>query len=146
MSNIRDAVGSLREIGDIFENTSKSVKNFERAFRRLNSATTDRSARRNLSIMLDSVLEIGDEMIKVVSLYERFEPFLVDTLNHLDRMLPAYLPMIMQIAPDIGAQLSKGLLVALPKIVGAAGGIIAAVAGIGIFLYDMGKKDRKSVV
>ena len=142
MSNVRDAVGSLREIGDIFENTSKSVKNFERAFNRLNTSTTDRSARRNLSIMLDSVLEIGDEMIKVVSLYERFEPFLVDALNRMDKMLPAFLPMIMQIAPNIGAQLSQGLLVALPKIVGAAGGIIAAIAGIGIFLYDMGKDQK----
>ena len=142
MSNVRDAVGSLREIGDIFENTSKSVKNFERAFNRLNTSTTDRSARRNLSIMLDSVLEIGDEMIKVVSLYERFEPFLVDALNRMDKMLPTFLPMIMQIAPNIGAQLSQGLLVALPKIVGAAGGIIAAIAGIGIFLYDMGKDQK----
>src|SRR5699024_12315190 len=103
MSNVRDAVGRLREIGDIFENTSKSVKNFERAFNRLNTSTTDRSARRNLSIMLYSVLEIGDEMIKVVSLYVRFERFLVDALNRMDKMIPIFLPMTLHIATNIGA-------------------------------------------
>lgn len=142
IENVRDAIGSLREVGDIFKNTSTAVRDFERAFKRLNSSTSDRAAQRNMGIMLDSVLAVGDEMVKIVELYDRFEPFLVNVLNRMDKMLPAVLPMITQLAPALGAQLSQGLLVALPKIIGASGGIIAAIAGIGLFLYDMGKDQK----
>lgn len=142
IANVRDAIGSLKEIGSIFKNTTTAVRDFERAFKRLNSSTSDRAAQRNMGIMLDSVLAIGDELVKVIELYDRFEPFMVDVLNRMDKMLPTVLPMITQFAPAIGAQLSQGLLVALPQIIGASGGIIAAIAGIGLFLYDMGKDQK----
>src|SRR5699024_9900317 len=36
IKNVRDAIGSLREVGNIFKNTRTAVRDFERAFKRLN--------------------------------------------------------------------------------------------------------------
>lgn len=142
IEDIKNAVGGIGEVSSIFKSTGDAIRDFERAFRRLNTSTSERSFFNNLGIMFDSVMTIADNIGRVIALYDFFEPFLVDALEHLDTLLPSILPMINKFAPALGAQLSQGLLVAIPQILSASAGIIAAVAGIGIFLYDMGKDQK----
>lgn len=139
-----DLFKGLRSVGSTFKNITENVREFVRAFKRLNTSTNDKSFMTNLGMMFDALLGIGGELVGLIDLFDKFKPFLTPLLKEFEGKLPQIIDIVKPFAPQVASMLAGGLTAGLPAVVGAAGGLIAAVAAVGVFLYDMGK-DKKIV-
>lgn len=140
--NATGLMEGAKSIVDIFTDGENAIMDFTNSFRFMLTSTNRIGFRTNLGAMIDAMIVMNEQVEKAIGLYDKVEPYLVRVLTAFESQLPAILPLINQFAPALGAQLAGGLVKALPAIMGAAGGIIAAVAGIGLFLYDMGKDQK----
>lgn len=127
LSGVRNSFKSIRD----------EARDLHRALGRLSTVSSSRAYERNMDMIIDSTLKIAQEFIGLMDVFDRFAPYLPSLLDQFDSVLPAIIPMVAQFAPGLASTLGGGLAAAIPAIAGPVGGIIAAIAGIGIFLYDM---------
>lgn len=139
-----DLFKGLRGVGTTFKNITEHVREFTRAFKRLNTSTNEKSFMTNLGMMADALLGIGSELVGLLDLFDKIKPFLTPLITQFETQLPYIISLVEPFAPQLAFTLKSGLEAGLPGIVGAVAPIIGAIAGIGVFLYDMGK-DKKIV-
>lgn len=136
VGNYADVFDGLATISNTSKDMSDNVRDFTRALKRLNNATSSRSIQRNMGMLFDSTVGFMGGIQDLIGVLNIFEPFLPSLLQSFEHSLPAIAGMVAPFAPELAATLGGGLAAAVPAILGPAGGIIAAVAGIGIFLWD----------
>ena len=146
MAEIDSIESKIGEYKNVFEGISTaaksvggfgdSIRNISRAFNRLNHATTPRSIQKNMGIILDEIINMIGGVQSLIGVLKVFEPFLPGLLAQFDAAMPGIIALIQPFAPQLASTLGGGLAAAIPLIAGPAAGIIAAIAGIGLFLYD----------
>ena len=143
VDTLRSKVGDYKGVFEGLQTVNKTAKSFgdnirnlTRSFKRLGTATSNRSIQRNIGSMLDSIIGLIAGVQDLIGVLKVFEPFLPSLLQNFENSLPAIAAMVAPFAPQLAASLGGGLAAAVPAILGPAGAIIAAVAGIGIFLWD----------
>lgn len=139
---LMSALDGVVSVRDNMSGMSDSLMEFTRALERFNTSSSSKSARRNLGSMVDSLMAMAGSLVSVIKVVEEFRPYLPQLLGAFDAALPAIIPVVAQFAPALAATLGGGLAAALPAIAGPAAAIIAAVAGIGIFLHDYGSDQK----
>lgn len=127
----------LANVRTSFRSITDQARDLRRAIGRLSTATSAKSYRRHMDVIIDTTIGIAKEFVGLMDVFDRFAPYLPDLLSQFDKHLPAIIPMVAQFAPGLADTLGGGLAAALPAIAGPVAGIIGAIAGIGIFLYDM---------
>ena len=143
VDTLRSKVGDYKGVIEGLSTVNKTAKSFgdnirdlTRSIKRLGTATSSRSIQRNIGTMLDSIIGLIGGVQDLIGVLKVFEPFLPGLLQNFENSLPAIAAMVAPFAPQLAASLGGGLAAAVPAILGPAGAIIAAVAGIGIFLWD----------
>ena len=146
MAEIDSIESKIGEYKSVFEGLSTaaksiggfgdSVRNISRAFTRLSHATTPRSIQKNMGIILDEIISMIGGVQSLIGVLKVFEPFLPGLLSQFDAAIPGIIALVQPFAPQLASALGGGLSAAIPLIAGPVAGIIAAIAGIGLFLYD----------
>lgn len=136
VGDFKDLFGGVSTALNTTKSMGENIRDLSRAFKRLGSATSSRSIQRNVGMMFDSIVSFIGGIQSLIGILEVFEPFLPSLLGNFEASLPAIAAMVAPFAPELAASLGGGLAAAVPAILGPATAIIAAVAGIGIFLWD----------
>ena len=136
IGDFKDVFGGLSTVNKTAKSLGDNVRDLTRSFKRLGTATSSRSIQRNIGSMLDSIIGLIGGIQDLIGVLKVFEPFLPGLLQGFEASLPAISAMVAPFAPQLAASLGGGLAAAVPAILGPAAAIIAAVAGIGIFLWD----------
>lgn len=136
VSNYTGIFDGLDSVLKTTKSMGDNVKDLTRAFKRLDSATSPRSIRRNIGIIFESIVGFGGGIQDLIGVISMFEPFLPSLLGSFESSLPAIAAMVAPFAPQLAASLGGGLAAAVPAILVPAMGIIGAIAGIGLFLND----------
>ena len=149
IDSIESNIGKYKNIFDGFSTAAKtvggfgeSINNISRAFTRLSHATTPRSFAKNVGIILDELLNMIGGVQGLIGVLKIFEPFLPGLLAMFDAALPGIIALIEPFAPELAEVLGGGLTQALPLIAGPAAAIIAAIAGIVLFLFDQANEGK----
>lgn len=138
-TNIFDGIASIR---DTFKTTTSHIRDFTRAFVRMNNSTNPRSFRRNLGKMLDSFIGVGKGVGDVIDVFKKFAPAISLAFDGLDKHLPQIIGSVSSFAPELAGLLGGGMQGVLSAITGPIGGIVAAVTGLVIFFTDQANEGK----
>lgn len=136
IDNVVNVFDGISKIKSSVTSVTDAAKDFVRAFNRMRNSTSDRSFKRNLGFMLDSVLQMGQGISGVIDTFSKFSPMLKVLLTNFESTLPAIAAMVQPFAPMLAQSLGGGLASAAAAITGPTGLIIAGLGALFIFLKD----------
>lgn len=136
VENVVNVFDGISKIRSSVTSVTDAAKDFVRAFNRMRNSTSDRSFKRNLGFMLDSVLQMGQGISGVIDTFSKFSPMLKILLTNFESTLPAIAAMVQPFAPMLAQALGGGLASAAAAITGPTGLIIAGLGALFIFLKD----------
>lgn len=136
VDNVVNVFDGISKIRSSVTSITDAAKDFVRAFNRMRNASSDRSFKRNLGFMLDSVLQMGQGISGVIDTFSKFSPMLKILLTNFESTLPAIAAMVQPFAPMLAQALGGGLASAAAAITGPTGLIIAGLGALFVFLKD----------
>ena len=136
VDNVVNVFDGISKIKSSVTSVTDAAKDFVRAFNRMRNSTSDRSFKRNLGFMLDSVIQMGQGISGVIDTFSKFSPMLKILLTNFESTLPAIAAMVQPFAPMLAQTLGGGLASAAAAITGPTGLIIAGLGALFIFLKD----------
>lgn len=136
VDNVVNVFDGISKIKSSVTSITDAAKDFVRAFNRMRNASSDRSFKRNLGYMLDSVLQMGQGVSGIIDTFSKFSPMLKVLLTNFESTLPAIAAMVQPFAPMLAQALGGGLASAAAAITGPTGLIIAGLGALFIFLKD----------
>ena len=136
VDNVVNVFDGISKIKSSVTSITDAAKDFVRAFNRMRNASSDRSFKRNLGYMLDSVLQMGQGVGGIIDTFSKFSPMLKVLLTNFESTLPAIAAMVQPFAPMLAQSLGGGLASAAAAITGPTGLIIAGLGALFVFLKD----------
>lgn len=136
VDNVVNVFDGISKIKSSVTSITDAAKDFVRAFNRMRNASSDRSFKRNLGYMLDSVLQMGQGVGGIIDTFSKFSPMLQVLLTHFETSLPAIAALVRPFAPMLAQSLGGGLASAAAAITGPTGLIIAGLGALFVFLKD----------
>lgn len=136
VDNVVNVFDGISKIKSSVTSITDAAKDFVRAFNRMRNSTSDRSFKRNLGFMLDSVIQMGQGVGGIIDTFSKFSPMLKILLTNFESTLPAIAAMVQPFAPMLAQALGGGLASAAAAITGPTGLIIAGLGALFIFLKD----------
>lgn len=136
VDNVVNVFDGISKIKSSVTSITDAAKDFVRAFNRMRNASSDRSFKRNLGYMLDSVVQMGQGVGGIIDTFSKFSPMLKVLLTNFESTLPAIAAMVQPFAPMLAQSLGGGLASAAAAITGPTGLIIAGLGALFIFLKD----------
>lgn len=136
VDNVVNVFDGISKIKSSVTSITDAAKDFVRAFNRMRNASSDRSFKRNLGYMLDSVLQMGQGVSGIIDTFSKFSPMLQVLLTNFETSLPAIAALIRPFAPMLAQNLGGGLASAAAAITGPTGLIIAGLGALFVFLKD----------
>ena len=136
VDNVVNVFDGISKIKSSVTSITDAAKDFVRAFNRMRNASSDRSFKRNLGYMLDSVVQMGQGVGGIIDTFSKFSPMLKVLLTNFETTLPAIAAMVQPFAPMLAQALGGGLASAAAAITGPTGLIIAGLGALFIFLKD----------
>ena len=136
VDNVVNVFDGISKIRSSVTSITDAAKDFVRAFNRMRNASSDRSFKRNLGYMLDSVIQMGQGVGGIIDTFSKFSPMLKVLLTNFESTLPAIAAMVQPFAPMLAQALGGGLASAAAAITGPTGLIIAGLGALFIFLKD----------
>lgn len=136
VENVVNVFDGISKIKSSVTSITDAAKDFVRAFNRMRNASSDRSFKRNLGFMLDSVIQMGQGVGGIIDTFSKFSPMLKILLTNFESTLPAIAAMVQPFAPMLAQALGGGLASAAAAITGPTGLIIAGLGALFIFLKD----------
>lgn len=136
VENVVNVFDGISKIKSSVTSITDAAKDFVRAFNRMRNASSDRSFKRNLGYMLDSVIQMGQGVGGIIDTFSKFSPMLKILLTNFESTLPAIAAMVQPFAPMLAQALGGGLASAAAAITGPTGLIIAGLGALFIFLKD----------
>lgn len=136
VDNVVNVFDGISKIKSSVTSITDAAKDFVRAFNRMRNASSDRSFKRNLGYMLDSVVQMGQGVGGIIDTFSKFSPMLKVLLTNFESTLPAIAAMVQPFAPMLAQALGGGLASAAAAITGPTGLIIAGLGALFIFLKD----------
>ena len=136
VDNVVNVFDGISKIKSSVTSITDAAKDFVRAFNRMRNASSDRSFKRNLGYMLDSVIQMGQGVGGIIDTFSKFSPMLKILLTNFESTLPAIAAMVQPFAPMLAQALGGGLASAAAAITGPTGLIIAGLGALFIFLKD----------
>lgn len=136
VENVVNVFEGISKIKNSVTSITDAAKDFVRAFNRMRNASSDRSFKRNLGYMLDSVIQMGQGVGGIIDTFSKFSPMLKILLTNFESTLPAIAAMVQPFAPMLAQALGGGLASAAAAITGPTGLIIAGLGALFVFLKD----------
>ena len=136
VENVVNVFDGISKIKNSVTSITDAAKDFVRAFNRMRNASSDRSFKRNLGYMLDSVIQMGQGVGGIIDTFSKFSPMLKILLTNFESTLPAIAAMVQPFAPMLAQSLGGGLASAAAAITGPTGLIIAGLGALFVFLKD----------
>lgn len=136
VDNVVNVFDGISKIKSSVTSITDAAKDFVRAFNRMRNASSDRSFKRNLGFMLDSVIQMGQGVGGIIDTFSKFSPMLKILLTNFESTLPAIAAMVQPFAPMLAQALGGGLASAAAAITGPTGLIIAGLGALFVFLKD----------
>lgn len=136
VDNVVNVFDGISKIKSSVTSITDAAKDFVRAFNRMRNASSDRSFKRNLGYMLDSVIQMGQGVGGIIDTFSKFSPMLKILLTNFESTLPAIAAMVQPFAPMLAQALGGGLASAAAAITGPTGLIIAGLGALFVFLKD----------
>lgn len=136
VDNVVNVFDGISKIKSSVTSITDAAKDFVRAFNRMRNASSDRSFKRNLGYMLDSVVQMGQGVGGIIDTFSKFSPMLKVLLTNFESTLPAIAAMVQPFAPMLAQALGGGLASAAAAITGPTGLIIAGLGALFVFLKD----------
>lgn len=136
VDNVVNVFDGISKIKSSVTSITDAAKDFVRAFNRMRNASSDRSFKRNLGFMLDSVVQMGQGVGGIIDTFSKFSPMLQVLLTNFETSLPAIAALIRPFAPMLAQSLGGGLASAAAAITGPTGLIIAGLGALFVFLKD----------
>lgn len=136
VENVVNVFDGISKIRSSVTSITDAAKDFVRAFNRMRNASSDRSFKRNLGYMLDSVIQMGQGVGGIIDTFSKFSPMLKILLTNFESTLPAIAAMVQPFAPMLAQALGGGLASAAAAITGPTGLIIAGLGALFVFLKD----------
>lgn len=136
VENVVNVFDGISKIKNSVTSITDAAKDFVRAFNRMRNASSDRSFKRNLGYMLDSVIQMGQGVGGIIDTFSKFSPMLKILLTNFESTLPAIAAMVQPFAPMLAQALGGGLASAAAAITGPTGLIIAGLGALFVFLKD----------
>lgn len=136
VENVVNVFDGISKIKSSVTSITDAAKDFVRAFNRMRNSTSDRSFKRNLGFMLDSVIQMGQGVGGIIDTFSKFSPMLKILLTNFESTLPAIAAMVQPFAPMLAQALGGGLASAAAAITGPTGLIIAGLGALFVFLKD----------
>lgn len=136
VENVVNVFDGISKIKSSVTSITDAAKDFVRAFNRMRNASSDRSFKRNLGFMLDSVIQMGQGVGGIIDTFSKFSPMLKILLTNFESTLPAIAAMVQPFAPMLAQALGGGLASAAAAITGPTGLIIAGLGALFVFLKD----------
>lgn len=136
VDNVVNVFDGISKIKSSVTSITDAAKDFVRAFNRMRNASSDRSFKRNLGYMLDSVVQMGQGVGGIIDTFSKFSPMLKILLTNFESTLPAIAAMVQPFAPMLAQSLGGGLASAAAAITGPTGLIIAGLGALFVFLKD----------
>lgn len=136
VDNVVNVFDGISKIKSSVTSITDAAKDFVRAFNRMRNASSDRSFKRNLGYMLDSVVQMGQGVGGIIDTFSKFSPMLKILLTNFESTLPAIAAMVQPFAPMLAQALGGGLASAAAAITGPTGLIIAGLGALFVFLKD----------
>lgn len=136
VDNVVNVFDGISKIKSSVTSITDAAKDFVRAFNRMRNASSDRSFKRNLGYMLDSVIQMGQGVSGIIDTFSKFSPMLKILLTNFETSLPAIAALIRPFAPMLAQSLGGGLASAAAAITGPTGLIIAGLGALFVFLKD----------
>lgn len=136
VENVVNVFDGISKIRSSVTSITDAAKDFVRAFNRMRNASSDRSFKRNLGFMLDSVIQMGQGVGGIIDTFSKFSPMLKILLTNFESTLPAIAAMVQPFAPMLAQALGGGLASAAAAITGPTGLIIAGLGALFVFLKD----------
>lgn len=136
VDNVVNVFDGISKIKSSVTSITDAAKDFVRAFNRMRNASSDRSFKRNLGYMLDSVVQMGQGVGGIIDTFSKFSPMLKVLLTNFESTLPAIAAMVQPFAPMLAQSLGGGLASAAAAITGPTGLIIAGLGALFVFLKD----------
>ena len=136
VDNVVNVFDGISKIRSSVTSITDAAKDFVRAFNRMRNASSDRSFKRNLGFMLDSVIQMGQGVGGIIDTFSKFSPMLKILLTNFESTLPAIAAMVQPFAPMLAQALGRGLASAAAAITGPTGLIIAGLGALFVFLKD----------
>lgn len=136
VDNVVNVFDGISKIKSSVTSITDAAKDFVRAFNRMRNSTSDRSFKRNLGFMLDSVIQMGQGVGGIIDTFSKFSPMLKILLTNFESTLPAIAAMVQPFAPMLAQSLGGGLASAAAAITGPTGLIIAGLGALFVFLKD----------
>lgn len=136
VDNVVNVFDGISKIKSSVTSITDAAKDFVRAFNRMRNASSDRSFKRNLGYMLDSVVQMGQGVGGIIDTFSKFSPMLKVLLTNFESTLPAIAAMVRPFAPMLAQSLGGGLASAAAAITGPTGLIIAGLGALFVFLKD----------
>lgn len=136
VENVVNVFDGISKIKSSVTSITDAAKDFVRAFNRMRNASSDRSFKRNLGYMLDSVIQMGQGVGGIIDAFSKFSPMLKILLTNFESTLPAIAAMVQPFAPMLAQALGGGLASAAAAITGPTGLIIAGLGALFVFLKD----------
>lgn len=136
VDNVVNVFDGISKIKSSVTSITDAAKDFVRAFNRMRNASSDRSFKRNLGYMLDSVVQMGQGVGGIIDAFSKFSPMLKVLLTNFESTLPAIAAMVQPFAPMLAQSLGGGLASAAAAITGPTGLIIAGLGALFVFLKD----------
>ena len=136
VDNVVNVFDGISKIKSSVTSITDAAKDFVRAFNRMRNASSDRSFKRNLGYMLDSVVQMGQGVGGIIDTFSKFSPILQVLLTQFETSLPAIAALVRPFAPMLAQALGGGLASAAAAITGPTGLIIAGLGALFVFLKD----------
>lgn len=136
VDNVVNVFDGISKIKSSVTSITDAAKDFVRAFNRMRNASSDRSFKRNLGYMLDSVVQMGQGVGGIIDTFSKFSPMLKVLLTQFETSLPAIAALVRPFAPMLAQILGGGLASAAAAITGPTGLIIAGLGALFVFLKD----------
>lgn len=148
VGDFMDLWGGLNNVRNTLTSIGDKMRDLRRALRRASETDSDKARKRNLQQAADLLLSIGQDVVGLMDVFDKFKPYIPRALDAADAAIKKFMPQIAAFSPKLAKLLSGGLASAAAKIapqaLAVAGAIGVVIAAIAVF-YDLGRDEPKII-
>nr|DAU77957.1 MAG TPA: tail tape measure [Caudoviricetes sp.] len=146
VGDFMDLWGGLNNVRNSLTSIGDKMRELRRALRRASETDSDKARERNLEQAADLMLSIGQDVVGLMDLFDKFKPYIPRALEAADDAIKQFMPQIAAFSPQLASLLGGGFADAAAAIAPHALAIGAIVAGVVLLLktfWDLGGENSK---
>lgn len=148
VGDFMDLWGGLNNVRNNLTSIGDKMRDLRRALRRASETDSEKARWRNLQQAGDLLLSIGQDVVGLMDVFDKFKPYIPRALEAADDAIKRFMPQIAAFSPALAELLGGGLAnaaaVIAPQALAVASAIGVVIAAIAMF-YDLGKEEPRII-